>query len=103
MISMSCVIEVLSAKSFHKSLFSKWLLLFYFLHGPLNAKQVETFYGSPGKANEQQQREWLAEYEKLKQSLPVDETICFMDGVHPTQRTASLWLDPKRREKRDPR
>ena len=31
----------------------------------------------PGKANEQQQREWLAEYEKLKQSLP-------MDGVHPT-------------------
>ena len=38
----------------------------------------------PGKANEQQQREWLAEYEKLKQSLPVDETICFMDGVHPT-------------------
>jgi transposase len=38
----------------------------------------------PGKANEQQQREWLAEYEKLKQSLPTDETICFIDGVHPT-------------------
>lgn len=38
----------------------------------------------PGKANEQQQREWLAEYEKLKQNLPADETICFMDGVHPT-------------------
>jgi len=38
----------------------------------------------PGKANEEQQREWLAEYDKLKQSLPVDETICFMDGVHPT-------------------
>src|ERR1700744_1513951 len=38
----------------------------------------------PGKANEQQQREWLAEYEKLKQNLPSDETICFMDGVHPT-------------------
>lgn len=38
----------------------------------------------PGKANEQQQRECLAEYEKLKQNLPVDETICFMDGVHPT-------------------
>jgi transposase len=38
----------------------------------------------PGKANEQQQREWLAGYEKLKQNLPVDETICFMDGVHPT-------------------
>jgi transposase len=38
----------------------------------------------PGKASEQQQREWLAEYEKLKQNLPSDETICFMDGVHPT-------------------
>jgi transposase len=38
----------------------------------------------PGKANEQQQREWLAQYDKLKQGLPADETICFMDGVHPT-------------------
>jgi transposase len=38
----------------------------------------------PGKANEQQQREWLAEYEKLKQNLPKDETIGFIDGVHPT-------------------
>ena len=38
----------------------------------------------PGKANEQQQREWMAQYEKLKQDLPADETICFMDGVHPT-------------------
>lgn len=38
----------------------------------------------PGKADEQQQREWLAEYEKLKQGLPEGETICFMDGVHPS-------------------
>lgn len=38
----------------------------------------------PGKANEEQQREWLTQYEKLKQNLPADETICFMDGVHPT-------------------
>jgi hypothetical protein len=38
----------------------------------------------PGKADEQQQREWLARYEKLKQDLTSDETICFMDGVHPT-------------------
>jgi transposase len=38
----------------------------------------------PGKANEQQQREWMAGYEQLKQNLPSDETICFMDGVHPT-------------------
>lgn len=38
----------------------------------------------PGKANAQQQKEWIAKYEKLKQDLPEDETICFMDGVHPT-------------------
>ena len=38
----------------------------------------------PGKADGQQQREWIAQYEKLKQDLPADETICFMDGVHPT-------------------
>jgi transposase len=38
----------------------------------------------PGKADEHQQREWINRYEKLKQNLPVDETICFMDGVHPT-------------------
>lgn len=38
----------------------------------------------PGKANEQQQKEWIAEYEKLRAELSVDETICFIDGVHPT-------------------
>lgn len=38
----------------------------------------------PGKANKEQQQEWLAAYEKLRQGLPVDETICFIDGVHPT-------------------
>ena len=38
----------------------------------------------PGKANGQQQQEWMAQYEKLKQDLPADETICFIDGVHPT-------------------
>jgi len=26
----------------------------------------------------------LAEYERLRQGLPADETICFIDGVHPT-------------------
>ena len=38
----------------------------------------------PGKANKEQQREWLAEYEKLKAGIPEEETICFIDGVHPT-------------------
>src|SRR5277367_563951 len=38
----------------------------------------------PGKANKEQQQEWLAAYEKLRQGLSGDETICFIDGVHPT-------------------
>jgi len=39
---------------------------------------------TPGKANLDQQKAWLAEYEKLKVNLPSTETICFLDGVHPT-------------------
>jgi transposase len=48
----------------------------------------------PGKANEEQQKLWIAEYEKLKQGLAEDETICFMDGVHPTHNTqlAYGWI-----------
>lgn len=38
----------------------------------------------PGKANKEQQQAWLDEYEKLRQGLPADESICFIDGVHPT-------------------
>ena len=33
----------------------------------------------PGKANLEQQRAWLADYEKLRQGLPEDETIGFME------------------------
>ena len=38
----------------------------------------------PGKADKEAQAKWLANYEKLKHNLGADETICFMDGVHPT-------------------
>lgn len=38
----------------------------------------------PGKADKERQQQWLAAYEKLRQSLPEDETIGFIDGVHPT-------------------
>lgn len=38
----------------------------------------------PGKADKEQQQQWLAAYEKLRQGLPADETIGFIDGVHPT-------------------
>ncbi len=41
----------------------------------------------PGKANEEDQKHWISEYEKLKQNLSKDETICFIDGVHPTHNT----------------
>ena len=48
----------------------------------------------PGKANKEQQKLWIAEYEKLKSGLPHNETICFMDGVHPTHNTqvAHGWI-----------
>jgi transposase len=48
----------------------------------------------PGKANRKQQEEWLKEYYKLKQTLPETETICFMDGVHPTHNVqlACGWI-----------
>jgi transposase len=38
----------------------------------------------PGKANKKQQQKWLADYEELRQGLSENETICFIDGVHPT-------------------
>jgi transposase len=38
----------------------------------------------PGKADKVRQQQWLAEYEKLRQGLSADETIGFIDGVHPT-------------------
>lgn len=41
----------------------------------------------PGKANKEIQEEWIAAYNKLKHDLKEDETICFMDGVHPTHNT----------------
>lgn len=38
----------------------------------------------PGKADKERQEKWLEEYERLKEKLPAEETICFIDGVHPT-------------------
>jgi transposase len=38
----------------------------------------------PGKADKERQQQWLSEYERLRQGLPEDETIGFIDGVHPT-------------------
>jgi len=41
----------------------------------------------PGKADKERQEKWIEEYEQLKKSLTDEETICFMDGVHPTHNT----------------
>lgn len=38
----------------------------------------------PGKANREEQVQWIEKYENLKAHLAEDEAICFMDGVHPT-------------------
>ena len=48
----------------------------------------------PGKANKENQQAWIAEYFKLKKNLQDGETICFMDGVHPTHNTqlACGWI-----------
>ena len=61
----------------------------YTVHGLRNWLQRHGFSYKkpaivPGKADEQQQRAWIAAYETLKIELLPDETICFIDGVHPT-------------------
>lgn len=38
----------------------------------------------PGKADSKKQEKWIKEYKKLRENLPADETICFIDSLHPT-------------------
>lgn len=71
----------------------------YTIHGMRNWLQRHGFSYKkpalvPGKADKQEQIKWLADYHKLKQELPEDETICFMDGVHPTHnvQVAYGWI-----------
>jgi transposase len=63
--------------------------VFYTVNGMRNWLQRHGFSYKkpavvPGKANKEQQQRWLAEYENIRQNLSKDETICFIDGVHPT-------------------
>jgi len=55
----------------------------------------------PGKANREAQEQWLKEYEELKANLPLDEAICFMDGVHPTHNTKSTYGWIRRGERKE--
>ena len=41
----------------------------------------------PGKASLEAQENWISKYHQLRQDLKPDETICFVDGVHPTHNT----------------
>ena len=43
--------------------------------------------GFPHRANPTLQEEFIAEYEKLKDKVGIEELILFMDAVHPTQAT----------------
>ena len=68
----------------------------YTVHGMRNWPQRHEFSYKkpavvPGKANEQQQREWITEYEQLREELPEDEAICFTDGVHPTHNVQAAY------------
>jgi transposase len=38
----------------------------------------------PAKADPEKQKQFVEEYEKMKQETPKDEPILFLDGVHPT-------------------
>lgn len=57
----------------------------------------------PGKADKEAQQAWIEYYEKLKGNLSEKETICFMDGVHPTHnaKPAYGWI-PKGKRKEIP-
>jgi transposase len=54
----------------------------------------------PGKANYETQEQWVKQYEALKSTLPVNESICFIDGVHPTHNTkpAFGWIQKGERK-----
>jgi transposase len=65
---------------------TKWL----HQHGFTYHKPV----GVPAKADGAAQEAWIAQYEKLKNSLSDNEKILFMDGVHPTHavRFSCGWI-----------
>jgi len=77
----------------------------YTVHGLRNWLQRHGFSYKkpaliPGKANKEQQQRWLLEYEKLRREITKEETICFMDGVHPTHNVqpAYGWIKKGQRK-----
>lgn len=55
---------------------------------------------APAKADAEKQKAFIAAYEKLKKTLPDNEKIVFLDGVHPTHQTrmAYGWIRKGRRK-----
>lgn len=45
----------------------------------------------PGKVNREAQQQWIKKYYELKANLPENESICFIDGVHPTHNTKPAY------------
>jgi transposase len=54
----------------------------------------------PGKANPEEQKKWIEEYAELKNDLTEDETLCFIDGMHPTHNVqlAYGWIRKGKRK-----
>jgi len=50
--------------------------------------------GSPSKADTDEQIAFVDKYEQLKASLPKDEPLLFIDGVHPTMQSKTVcgWI-----------
>lgn len=48
----------------------------------------------PGKLDEQKQQKFIQEYNNLKENLPEDEAIIFMDAVHPEYQSQAVcgWI-----------
>ena len=55
----------------------------------------------PGKANNEAQQKWIEEYRALKNNLQGDETICFIDGVHPTHNVKPTYGWIKKGERKE--
>lgn len=49
----------------------------------------------PGKANGEDQKQFVSKIERLKSRLSNDETLYFIDGVHPTYNTRAAygWIE----------
>ncbi|MDR2781066.1 MAG: IS630 family transposase, partial [Holosporaceae bacterium] len=48
-------------------------------------------HGVPAKADPEKQKQFVSEYEKLKNETPENESILFCDGVHPTMATKTTY------------